>query len=196
MVTYNRERMRRAVQLLVDSTYAHHHIKRLRTLAASSKGGQFAGANEYLNELLRVGRQCPKALENLISLACSKRDTKNDYQREYMAAKRHREAKVITLETLMTGAPVPEDERKRVLARQVEVWKREKEAFLRGYDDWREKNARNKEFWELKDSELDALIEEAKANGPVRRHTKRVVLVKKTPATVMGQKLQKVLDKR
>jgi hypothetical protein len=195
VISYDMERARQAVQYLVNSSYTHHHIKKLRSTVTRPRAMPFSGEIEFLNELLVIGRQNLQALENLIALVDSKHDSKGDYQRQYMAAKRKRERKVLLLEELMTGRPVLKEHRGDILHRQHLVWNKERDAQLAQWTDlnWADRNAKLKQFWDRKEAELDALIAEAREHGPIKR--KRVVHVPKVPKTEFGKKLVRVLDK-
>lgn len=110
-------------------------------------------------------------MENLIEVAKIKRDVfvpdRNDYQREYMANKRRRDAKVIRLESLLhNGQLYSLDDRNRTLQRQYTIWNREVKQYLDRLGDlsWNEVREARKQFWALKEAELDALIVEA--SGP------------------------------
>jgi hypothetical protein len=135
-------------------------------------------------------------MEALIALAESKRGGKSDYQREYMATKRRRERKVLLLEELMTGKPVPKAQQADVIKHQNAVWSREKEALLDRLGDlpWAARNDRLRAFWDRKERELDALIAEARDSGPVKR--RRVVRVRPQPKSAFGQQLAGALDRR
>jgi hypothetical protein len=122
MVAYDLERARKAVQFLVDSSYFAHHIKKLRSTVHKPRSMPFKDDSEVLNELLTIGRQNLQAMENLIQVAEIKRDDRNAYQRQYMAAKRQRDRKVIELEEVMVGKRLSVDERAKVLLRQYGVW--------------------------------------------------------------------------
>lgn len=197
MITYDKLRARQAVQFLVDSSYARHHITKLRNTVSKPRALPFRDDAEPLNELLVIGRQNLQAMENLISVAEYKRYNKNDYQREYMAAKRQRDRKVLQLEELMTGQPVAAPHRPKILKQQQDVWNRERDLLLKNNKsvDWAERNQLIKDFWETKEAELDALIEEAKKNGPVKRSPKRVVVVKQEPKTNFGKALANAVKK-
>jgi hypothetical protein len=196
MISYDLVRARQAVQFLVDSSYFHHHIKKLRTTVEKPRSMPFKDDAEVLNELLTIGRQNVAAMENLIGVAEFKRSSKNDYQRNYMAAKRQRDRKVYELEELMTGKALTQDARTKVLRRQYEVWNKEKDANLKGLGEiaWTERNDATRQFWERKERELDALIVEAKANGPVKR--KYRVVVAKEPKTEFGKALVSAVTPR
>lgn len=195
MIEYDLARARLAVQFLVDSSYFHHHIKKLRTTVEKPRSMPFKGDAEVLNELLIVGRQNPAAMENLIGVAEFKRSSKNDYQRNYMAAKRQRDRKVFELEELMTGKSLTQEARNKVLRRQYEIWNKEKTAYLKelGEVAWAERNEATRKFWERKEHELDALITEAKASGPIKR--KYRVVVAKEPKTAFGKALVSAVAK-
>lgn len=195
MVRYDPERARRAVQYLVDSSYAHHHIKRLRSAVKRPRAMPFRDEIEFLNELLSIGRQNLRAMDNLIELAESKRGGKSDYQRQFMAAKRQRDRKVLLLEKLMTGKELPRDAQESVLRHQYDVWNKERQRLLESLSDmkWEDRNTRLREFWDRKERELDALIAEAERSGPVKR--KRVVHVPPNPKSEFGKKLVHALDR-
>lgn len=195
MIQYDAARARQAVQFLVDSSYFHHHIKKLRNTVEKPRAMPFKEDAEVLNELLVIGRQNHTAMENLISVAEYKRDSKNDYQREYMAAKRKRDRKVLELEELMTGKKLPKEQHAKTLKRQYDVWNKEREQFLATKTEvsWAEKNDAIRSFWDRKERELDALIAEAKAHGPIKRKYK--VEVPKTPKTGFGKALANALKK-
>lgn len=189
MISYDLARARGAVQFLVDSSYFHQHVRKLRGTVGKPRSLPFKGETEALNELLIIGRQNPQALENLIAVAEFKRGDRNEYQRQYMAAKRQRDRKVVEFEERVLGKRLAHEARVQVLHRQYSVWNRERDELLAklGNIEWGQRNERLKEFWGRKERELDALIEEAKANGPVKR--KRVVRVAAEPKTDFGKKL-------
>lgn len=195
MIQYDLPRAKKAVQFLVDSSYFHHHVKKLRNTVEKPRALPFKEDAEVLNELLVIGRQNHAAMENLIAVAEVKRSGKNDYQREYMAAKRKRDRKVFELEELMSGKPLNQTMRTKVLKHQYAVWNKERDQFLLSKGDmtWAQKNDAIRAFWERKEAELDALIAEAKVNGPVKRKYK--VEVPKTPKTGFGKALANAMKK-
>lgn len=195
MISYDLQRAKEAVQYLVDSSYFHHHVKKLRGTVEKPRSLPFRDEAEVLNELLLIGRQNVAAMENLIAVAEFKRGGKNEYQREYMAAKRKRDRKVFELEALMSGKPLNQTTKARVLKHQYQVWNKEQAQFLEPKNNlsWAQKNDAKREFWQRKEAELDALIAEAKANGPVKRKYK--VEVAKTPRTGFGKALANALKK-
>lgn len=197
MISYDKARAKQAVQFLVDSSYAHHHITKLRNVVVKPRALPFKEDAEPLNELLVIGRQNMQAMENLIAVAEYKRSNKNDYQREYMAAKRQRDRKVLLLEELMSGKPTPKEHRKSVLRHQYDVWNRERDSLLKRNTalNWADRNQMLKNFWDLKEAELNGLIEEARKNGPIKRTAKRVVVVKQEPKTPFGKALANAIKK-
>jgi hypothetical protein len=194
MIRYNPARARDAVQFIVDSSYAVHHIKKLRTAVARPRSLPFKGEAEVLNELLVIGRQSRVAMENLIAMAEERRDTRNDYQRDYMAAKRQRERKVVQLETLLRGRPLSIDEAAQTIRKQQEVWRRERERALAGVTDWHAKNATIADFWRKKDHELEELIAEAQRSVDRVVHRRTVVELKPKKETLLGQKLRAAFE--
>lgn len=170
MVQYDTSRARAAVQFLVDSPYFAHHILKLRNSVVKPRALPFRDEAEPLNELLVIGRQSVEAMENLIQVAEFKRSDRNDYQREYMAAKRKRDRKVIALEEAMTGQKLPAEARLGVLRNQYKVWNKERDRFLAALHDldWAARNERLKDFWAGKEAEIEALAQEALQRGPVK----------------------------
>lgn len=201
MIKYDTTRARVAVQHLVDTSYFSHHLRKLRSNLPKPRALPFRGEFEALNELLVIGRQSEEAFNNLIKLAEFKRggEDKNSYQRDYMAAKRKRDRKVIALEETMTGKKLSLEERRKLLLKQYAVWNREKDVMLRSVQDkpWAERNAAIREFWERKEHELDLLQTEA-GSQPVKRFRRYKVepAPKPTKPTVMREALSKALDKR
>ena len=196
MITYDRVRARKAVQHLVDTSYFYHHLRKLRSSLERPRALPFKGEFEVLNELLVIGRQSPQAFENLINLAEFKRDgDKNSYQREYMAAKRKRDRKVIALEEAMTGKKLGLDDRRKLLLRQYAVWNRERDAMLESVKDrsWADRNAAVREFWMTKEHEIDLLQQEA-SDQPVKRFKKYRVVAPQKP-TMMREAFKKALDR-
>lgn len=189
MISYDLARARAAVQFLVDSPYFHQHVRKLRTTVIKPRALPFKDDAEPLNELLVIGRQNAQALENLIEVAEFKRSGRNDYQRQYMAAKRQRDRKVVEFEERVLGKKLSPEAKIQVLHRQYATWNRERDAFIKSMGEvpWNERNEHLKAFWERKEREFDALIEEAKINGPVKR--KRIVKVAPAPRTEFGKKL-------
>lgn len=194
-VIFDMHRAKAAVRFLVESSYFHHHVKKLRTSVVKPRSMPFKDEAEPLNELLVVGRQNLQAMENLIAVAEMKRSNKNDYQREYMAAKRRRERKVLQLEELMAGKPLTAVARAKALQYQTAVWTKERDDFLKKQPDmsWLARNEAVREFWQVKEAELDQLIEVAQERGPVKR--KRVVKVAAAPKTGFGERLADALKK-
>jgi len=194
MISYDLTRARRAVQFLVDSSYFHQHVRKLRSTVTKPRAMPFKDESEVLNELLVVGRQSAQAMENLIEVAQIKRDDRNEYQRQYMAAKRQRDRKIIEFEERVLGKKLGPEAKIQVLQRQYDTWNRERDALLKsmGNVSWADRNERLKDFWARKEREFDALIEEAKVSGPVKR--KRIVQVAAKPSTAFGEKLTKAIQ--
>lgn len=192
---YDADRARQAVQYLVDSSYFLHHLKKLRSTVEKPRALPFRDDAEPLNELLMIGRQNRKALENLIKVAEAKRDDRNAYQRQFMAAKRQRDRKVIQLEELMAGQRLSLGERTKAVLRQYDIWNKEKDRLLAKSPglSWAERNERVRAFWAAKEAEVDALIEEAKKSGPV--HRRRVYTVRPEPKGAVGKALKEALQK-
>lgn len=202
---YNEKRVRDAVQFLVDSPYFSQHLRKLRSTVKRPRALPFKEAAEPLNELLVLGRQNLKAMEILIGIAEFKRTDRNEYQRGFMAAKRARQRKVIQLEEVLSGRSLTVDQRAKVLLRQTAVWEKEKDQYLARRAEelgttptWNERNEFIREFWKLKEKELDQMFEEAyRIHGDRTVKRKRVVEVEK-PAkpTAMGEALKKYLAER
>jgi len=198
MIKYDSARARQAVQYLVDSSYFQHHMRKLRGTLGKPRSLPFREEAEVLNELLVIGRQSEEAFENLIRLAEFKRDSgKNSYQRDYMAAKRKRDRKVIALEEAMIGKKLSLDQRAAVLRRQYETWNRERDAMLDAVKDqsWADRNSAIRDFWERKESEIDQLQLEA-ANQPVVRRARRYRVEVAQKPTSMREAFKKAIDKR
>lgn len=197
MIDYDHVRARLAVQFLVDDSYATHHIRRIRSMVGKPRATPFSGDEEALNELVAIGRQSPQALDNLIAVAEFKRGDRNDYQREYMAAKRRRDRKVVQLEEVLAGRKLPHDNRVQILHNQYVVWNKERDRLVAQHKDlpWAERNAQLREFWARKESEIDELMVEATKRAANPRPRKRVVNVANAPSTAFGQALRDAIKK-
>lgn len=196
MIQYDTARAKAAVQYLVDSSYFHHHIKKLRNTVDKPRAMPFKDDAEVLNELLVIGRQNVAAMENLIAVAEFKRGGKNEYQREYMAAKRKRDRKVLDLEEAMTGSKLAAEAKLKVLRKQYVVWNKERDALMKSIanQSWTDRNNSIREFWDRKEAEVDALLAEAKRTGPVKKK-QAIRVVKAEPKTGFGKALANAIKK-
>jgi hypothetical protein len=199
---YDAYRVRDAVQFLADSPYYSHFVKRLRAVAQRPRSVPYKGDAEILNELLIVAREAnQQAFENLLALAASKRDDRNEYQRKYMAQQRARYRRIWALESALLKRDLTLDERQEAVTRQYAVWNKEKDAFLSAREvdgklDWHARNAAIRDFWQLKDEELEVLITEASQPEKTVSRKRRLVVVKSEPSTNLGSKLRKALDEQ
>jgi hypothetical protein len=179
MITYNLERARVALQYLVDTSYYSQHVRRIESCVAKPRALPFKDDAESLNELIIVGRQNRKALDNLLDVARSKRGNKGEYQREFMAAKRKRDRKVIHLEELLTGQSLSLEARRLLLLKQYATWNKEREQCLKEKDalEWDARNALLREFWQSKEDELDTMLTDVTTVQSSFRKKKRAVTV-------------------
>lgn len=203
MIDYDVARARQAVQFLVDASHFKDYVATLKKNVEKPRAFPYKGDKEVLNELLKIGRQDRGAMERLIEIAQFKRennDRKAEYQRVFMAAKYKRDSKAIKLEEMLQGKRLNLEERRHLLLKQYEVWNKEKEQFLsmQGTMTWKQKNDAIKDFWALKDHELEQLLEEA-GKAQVKHalnKKKRYVVVKQPKETAMKVALKKALEKR
>jgi hypothetical protein len=127
-ISYDLSRANKAVQYLVDTTYFPHRVRALRGNVSKPRRLPFKDEAEPLNELLLIGRQSLQAMENLIALAERKRDTRNDYQREFMRQKRHRERLAVRVKELEDKRKLTPNERYQYLQAMYEQWNTDKDA--------------------------------------------------------------------
>lgn len=209
MVDYNVAKAKAAVQLLVDSTYFTHHVRKIRSSAKRPRCMPFKDELAPLNDLILIGRQSEAAMENLIALAEFKRDTHNDYQRKFMAAKRQRERRVIALQEKMRHCTLSQAERRQVLLEQYEQWAREKDVHMQSsfndytaqfgeHPGWSQRNQFVKDFWALKDMELSMMEDQATLlQSTVFVPKKRLVVNRRPPPqSQIAQKLMAIVDKK
>lgn len=126
-LTYDLTRARKAVEYLIATPYFPHRARALRSSVTKPRRMPFKDDAEVLNELLVIGRQSVQAMENLIALAERKRDTRNDYQREFMKVKRRRERMAVRCEELRTGKKLTADERYQYLLAITKKWNDERD---------------------------------------------------------------------
>lgn len=211
MLNYDVERAKQAVQFLVDSPYVKHHVKKLRNVVKRPRALPFSEDAEVLNELLVIGRQNPQAMENLIDVADFKRKAKTPYMNAFMAAKRARERKVVEIEEVSLGRKLTLDERLELVRRTRERWATERDAHrdacveqyklsFHQEPNWKQANQFIKDFWLLKDNELDVLLRKAEQFVATRTVPKKHVFVpnvvtRKPRNTIMADKLHAALEK-
>lgn len=203
MIEYDVSRARKAVQLLVEVSHFNDYVKTLNRHVGRPRAMPYKGDIECLNELLVIGRQNKKALDNLIEVAKFKRDNndrKAEYQRDFMARKYQRDKKAIMLEEKFQGRRLKLEERRQLLLKQYEVWHKERAEYIamHGELSWREKNTVISDFWKIKEQELDQLLQEAEA-AQVKHELnkkKRVIIVNPPKETAMKAALKKALDRK
>lgn len=166
-IDYDIKRVNKAVQYLIDTPYFPHRVRALRNNVSKPRRLPFKDAAEVLNELLVIGRQSLQAMENLIAVAERKRDTRNDYQREYMRQKRHRERLAVRVEELRIKRKLTPNERYQFLVEASEQWHRDKELAV---SKWEQKFVSStgrtptnlekyeyiKSFWDKVDSQMES----------------------------------------
>lgn len=209
MLKFDVQRAQEAVQYLVDSSYEKHHVKRLRNVVQRPRSLPFRGEAEVLNELLVVGRQNLRAMENLIAVAEFKRSAKTPYMKAFMQAKRERDRKVVQIEEVTNNRKLTLDERVALLRATHEKWNTERSRHLQGCaqqyreqcgkePEWAHSNAFIKDFWMHKDMELDVLLRKAKEFASHRHQPKKEfvpVRPQRVPRNpVMADKLRKILE--
>jgi uncharacterized protein YlbG (UPF0298 family) len=164
MIEYDLKRAKLAVQYLVSATFSAHHIRKIWTSVKKPRSMPFKDDMEHLNELIRIGRQSEQALKNLLELVEFKRDDAAAYMREFMRAKRRRDAKYLALWTLENGKKLDRDEQRQVLIEKYREWHVKKREFLEPYGmiSYEERNALYKLFWTEMEKELDTKLEKVK----------------------------------
>lgn len=211
MLQYDVSRAKYAVQFLVDSPYAKHHVKRLRNVVQQPRALPFSGDAEVLNELLIVGRQSKTAMENLIEVAEFKRKQKPNYMTDFMRQKRARERKLVEIEEVGLGRKLTLDERVQLVQSTRDRWAREKQIHIEQRTEahtiqfgtppnWATSNQFIKDFWQMKDLELDVLMERAKQFAAEQHHPRRYVVrvepvARKPRNPTMREQLERALKK-
>lgn len=208
MLKYDVRKTVVAVQFLVDDSFYTRHVRRIYSCVERPKTLPFRGSSECLNELIIVGRQSKDALGSLLALADFKRDTHNDYQREFMATKRKRQARYITITEKTNKTQLSLTERRHLLIDQQKVWDAQRDEYVatnsalykEKYGEeagWTQMNAMKREFWMVLDAQLEVMQEDADhLYVPKKRE---VILVKETTATKitsMQKAFSAIVDKR
>jgi hypothetical protein len=127
-ISYDLQRAQNAVRYLVETAYFPHRVRALRGNVSKPRRLPFKDDAEVLNELLIIGRQNLQAMENLIALAERKRDTRNDYQRDFMRQKRHRERLAVRVEEIRLRRKLTSNERYQYLQSMYEQWNKARDA--------------------------------------------------------------------
>jgi hypothetical protein len=130
-VIYDIPRATQAVQFLVDDPYAVARYKSLRKAITQPRRLPNKDEAEVLNELIKIGRQSPVALEKLIALAEFKRNLDSrSYMASFMSSSRRRVKETLQIEMTMLGQTYTPDERIEAGQRIKSQWASEKEAIL------------------------------------------------------------------
>lgn len=163
MIEYDLKRAKLAVQFLVNATFAPHHIRKIWTAVGKPRSMPFKEDMEHLNELIKIGRQSEQALKNLLELVEYKRGDAAAYMRDFMRAKRARDAKYLAFWMLENGKKLDRDEQRKVLIEKYFEWHAKKREFLEPYGNisYEERNALYKMFWSEIDKDLTAKLEKA-----------------------------------
>ena len=161
MIEYDLKRAKLAIQYLVNATFSAHHIRKIWTAVKKPRSMPFKDDMEHLNELIKVGRQSEQALNNLLELVQFKRGDAAAYMREFMRAKRARDAKYLALWQLENGKKLDREEQRQILIEKYFEWHAKKRDFLEPYGaiSYEERNALYKLFWTGIDKELDTKLE-------------------------------------
>ncbi|TDN70475.1 hypothetical protein [Paraburkholderia sp. BL10I2N1] len=206
---YDLERARLAVEYLISTQYFPQRVKGLRHAVRKPRALPYSGEAEPLNELLVIGRQNEQAMENLISVAQYKRgaQSRGEYQRRFMKQQRDRWAKAVQLEERLFGKKLSLDERN-ILTREVQAtWMEERDAYIEmraaqqkiqfGTDaSFEDRHMFIDQFWDRKDKELDAMLNESPAQSHHIRRKKRTVVVKENNKDgAMQQAFKKLIDR-
>jgi uncharacterized protein YlbG (UPF0298 family) len=164
MIEYDLKRAKLAVQYLVSATFSAHHIRKIWTAVKKPRSMPFKDDMEHLNELIKIGRQSEQALNNLLELVQFKRGDAAAYMRDFMRAKRARDAKYLALWVLENGRKLDRDEQRQVLIEKYFEWHAKKREFLESYGNisYEERNAIYKLFWAEMEKELDTKLEKVK----------------------------------
>ena len=126
-ISYDLARAHKAVQYLVSTPYFPHRVRALRGNVSKPRRLPFKDDAEVLNELLHIGRQSLQAMENILAYAERFRDTRNDYQREFMRQKRHRDRLAVRVKELEIKKKLTPNERYQYLQEMYEKWNKERD---------------------------------------------------------------------
>lgn len=125
----------------------------------------YAGHLSPLNAVIDLGTTNRASFERLIKLIEAKRKlvpetSRVDYQREYMAEKRARLSKALTLQELQKGKFTSAAARKQYSKDVQERWRTAREKFIadKGEISWADRNEAANEFWRGIDTHLDEAI--------------------------------------
>jgi len=201
-VEYDIPRATAAVQFLVDDPYAVARYKALRKAITQPRRLPYKDEAEMLNELIKIGRQSPVALEKLIAVAEFKRNLSDvSYMASFMSHSRRRVKDTLQIEQTMLGQTYTHEERYEAEHRVKAQWAAEKEAFLvKAQEEYGagklphdQKIAMTRQFW----ARVDTLIEELKVRAETVKskieapRKRKVTLDMAIPESEMAQKLNK-----
>lgn len=130
----------------------------------------FTGTMEPLNSLIELGLESPRGLERVLELIQTKRDLaqklkRNDYQREFMEANRHRRYKAAELQELLKGPFPTKADRNKHMNEAHRRWMRALDEKLAnaGPLSWWDRIEVKRAFWAEVDAKLEENLAEARA---------------------------------
>jgi hypothetical protein len=209
VVIYNLKKAKKAIEFLVEAAHYESYKVSMKKIIAKPRALPYRDDKEVLNELIVIGRQSMLAFNNLLEVVEHKRSTpeerKNEYQKEFMAAKRRRDSAFIKLCELEKGKRLGIDERHNLLVTQHKKWEHDKLEYIALHGDvsWKDRNVLINQFWETKDEELAQQIHEIEyiQKTHAANKLKKPIVVQPTkrraPApTRMELALKNAVDKR
>ena len=130
-VEYDIPRATAAVQFLVNDPYAVARYKALRKAITQPRRLPYKGDAEVLNELIKIGRQSPVALEKLIAVVEFKRNLDDtSYMATFMAESRRRVKEALFIQQTVAGVTFSHEERYAAERKIKAQWATEKHSFL------------------------------------------------------------------
>lgn len=205
-VEYDIPRATAAVQFLVDDPYAVARYKALRKAITQPRRLPYKDDAEVLNELIKIGRQSPVALEKLIAVVEFKRNYNDtSYMATFMAESRRRVKEALFVQQTIAGVTFTHTERYAAERKIKELWAAEKHSFMEEAQleysavtgeeklPHEQKLELSKAFWIKVDAELIGMRERAielrgAADAPKKY---KVTIDKKVPDSEIARKLNK-----
>lgn len=166
------KRVQEATAYLITAPRHKRLVSEIRKAVAEHEENPraFTGTMEPLNSLIELGLESPRGLERVLELIQTKRDLahklkRNDYQREFMEANRHRRYKAAELYELLKGPFPTKQDRNKHMNEAHRRWMRALDERLAdaGPLSWWDRIEIKRTFWGEVDAKLEENLEEARA---------------------------------
>jgi hypothetical protein len=188
-IQFDKDRLRRAVVLLLDSRWGPNREQRVREAVGMlpKRTRPFTGAVEALNELMVVAKQKPLVVLDILDKSAAQRKKlaekavkaapkeaqRRATLRANVAAYRKRIEQAIKTEEIRRGKTLTGGDRKAFIEEKKKIWAIRQDRFREEHPELNYQEARSK-CAQLLNEEVEQRYERAKQTGAIKASTHRV----------------------